>query len=305
MKLKEKIFRACATFFYRLSQFFIVAVNKNLKTALDEFWTSLDHFFEGEHEEAPFEPQSKEMIEGIYDLKETKVREVMVPRTELAAVRVSDSVEKVASVIQREGRSRIPVFEDKIDNIVGILYAKDVLKEVVSNPGKSVNLEKIMRPAYFVPETKNVFDLLQELKQKRVHLAVVIDEYGGIAGLVTLEDLIEEIIGEVQDEYDDEKERIVTLNENQWEVDAKTTIDEINEDLGLGVPSSDDYDTLAGYLLAILGRIPRQKEKVTIGKLTFIITESSEKSIEKVKIIKERKNITTEERGARENEPRT
>ncbi|MFC1809273.1 hemolysin family protein [Candidatus Omnitrophota bacterium] len=286
MSLKSIIFRKCATFFYRIAEGFIVAVNKNLKTNLDEFWTSLDHFFEGEHEEAPFEPESKEMIEGIYDLKETKVREVMVPRTELAAVRVSDSIEKVANVIQKAGRSRIPVFEDKIDNIVGILYAKDVLKEVVANQGKLTSIEKIMRPAYFVPETKNISDLLQELKAKKVHLAIVIDEYGGISGLVTMEDLIEEIIGEVQDEYDNEKERIIPLDENTWEVNAKTTIDDINESLELEIPQNEDYDTLAGFILAKLGRIPEYKEKLEADDLTFVIMESSEKSIEKVKIIK-------------------
>jgi CBS domain containing-hemolysin-like protein len=286
MKLKQLLLQKCAAIFYRIAQAFIVTINRDLKTALDEFWSSVSNFLLSDHAVIPFDPLRLEMIEGIYNLKEKKIREVMVPRTELAAVRVSDSIEKVASMIYREGRSRIPVFEDNIDNIVGILHVKDVFTAMATSQGKVVSIEKIMREPYFVPETKSVFDLLQELKKRRGHLAVVIDEYGGIAGIVTLEDLIEEIIGEVQDEYDNEKERIVKLDETSWQVEAKTTIDDLNQALGLDIPQDEDYDTLAGYIMATLGRIPDQKERFEADGLTFVVTESSEKCIEKVKIIK-------------------
>ncbi len=285
MTLRNVLFQSIAAWFYRLAQTLVVSVNKNLKTTFDDFWMTVEDILGADDAEKPLESQSIEMVEGIFDLKETKVREIMVPRTELTAVRVSDSIEKVAAVIHEKGHSRILVFEDNIDNIIGVLHVKDVFQEMAMNQGREISIERIMREPYFVPETKSVFDLLQEMKGKKMHLAVVIDEYGGIAGIVTLEDLIEEIIGEVQDEYDNEKDPIVKLDDRTWHVDAKMTIDDLNRELGLDIPQDEDYDTLAGYILATLGRIPGHKERIEANGVIFVVMEASEKSIEKVKII--------------------
>lgn len=282
------IAKKAARFFYFFVKACVLCVHKELKTNFDEFWLLIERHFSGEVQER-FESESREMIEGVYELREQRVREIMVPRNELVTVRVSDSIDRVIALIQTEGRSRIPVFEDKIDNIVGIVYAKDLLKHLAINQNKDIPLEKIMRPAYFVPETKNVFDLLQEMKKKKVHVAIVIDEYGGTAGLVTMEDLIEEIIGEVQDEYDNEEEPIVPAGEDTWLVAAWLGIDDVNEKLGLAIPVHEDYDTVAGFLMYKLGRIPKLKERIDLDTLTFVIVESDEKSIGTVKIIKQQR----------------
>lgn len=301
MGVTKKVYKGCARFFYSIAAWFMTEINKTLKKNLDEFWESIEQYFDDDGDSESFVPQHQDMIEGVYDLRETKVREIMVPRTDLAAVRVSDSIDKAISLIQKEGRSRIPVFEDEIDNIVGVLYAKDILHKLASATNNhEVLIEKIMQPAHFVPETKNVFDLLQEMKANKRHLAIVIDEYGGTAGLVTMEDLIEEIIGEVQDEHDYEKERIVRVDACTWDVDAKLSIDDINEELDIAIKVNEDYDTLAGFILSKLGRIPAHKERIEDDNLLFIIVESDERSIEKVRIVKKDKTVCpehTEEKG--------
>jgi len=296
MSLKAKLFKSLSWIFYKISTFFLLRAKGNLKDSLKEFWAYLDSQMEGGRD-VRFEAQNRGMIESILGLQDTIVREIMVPRTDLAVVRMSDSIDKAISLIREKGRSRIPVFEEKIDNIVGVLYAKDILRYVVGHPHKEVTIEKLMRAPNFVPETKNVVSLLQEMRLKKFHLAIVIDEYGGTAGLVTMEDLIEEIIGEVQDEYDREEEKVVQIDSVSWRVDAKISLEDLNDALEIELPREEDYDTLAGYILYRLGKIPDQKEKVEFEEWRFIVVESDEKSIEKVKIVRKEFNDSEEVKG--------
>jgi len=266
---------------------------------------ALELELEEEMQESEIPPaKRREMVRSIYKMGSTIVREVMVPRTNMSTVKTSDSLDQAVNVIREKGRSRIPVYEEKIDNIVGVLYAKDVLRCIAEEKASSVNIEQLMRPALFVPETKNVYALLQELQNKRTHIAIVIDEYGGTSGLVTFEDLIEEIVGEFQDEYEKGEAPIRQLDAQTFEVDAKMALPEVNEELGLDLPVGEDYDTLGGMIIAHLGRIPKAKERLHLAGVKLVIAEADERSIGRVRIVKkaqpslEREEPSGEEEGS-------
>jgi putative hemolysin len=221
-------------------------------------------------EEATFEgamdEQEQEMIEAVVTLRSKTVAQVMTPRTEIEAMELSNDLSTVTATIRTIGHSRIPVYEENLDHIAGIFYVKDLMKWLAgegSRTGKPFNLKSLLRPAIFVPETKTVRELLPELLSKRVHIALVADEYGGTAGLVTIEDIIEEVFGDIQDEYenveDQQTEVKIDAAKRSAEIDARAYISDVNDallPLGLELPASEDYDTVGGFVTVTLGRIP-------------------------------------------------
>ncbi|RLF03917.1 MAG: HlyC/CorC family transporter [Thermoprotei archaeon] len=239
---------------------------------------------------APLEAEERTMIRHIMDFVDTTVREVMVPRIDMVCAPVDSAPEQIIELIKEHGHSRIPLYQGKIDNIVGILYAKDLLISMGENGGE-IKLARICRKPYFVPESKLISDLLEEFKREKLHIAIVVDEFGGVAGLVTMEDLLEEIVGEIQDEYDEEEELVRRLDENVWLVSGKTPIDEFNEIADVELPEQEDADTIAGLVYQLTGTIPKPGDKIEIPEQNLIIIVDSldAQRIDKVKIIKKGK----------------
>ena len=227
--------------------------------------------------------EEHEMIHGIFGLKAAVVREVMVPRTDIKCVSSKAKIEDIIDLIISEGHSRIPVFEDKIDNIVGVVYAKDLL-EFWGKCGEEIPLERVMRQPYFIPETKRLEELLKEFKEKRVHMAIVVDEYGGLSGLVTIEDLIEEVFGEIEDEYDQGVDsRIIPLDGNSVSVDAKLEIEKLESYFDIEI-QKENFETVGGFIFHLLGRVPKVGERVFFGDLTMSVESADGRRIGRVKI---------------------
>ncbi len=233
-------------------------------------------------EEEAIEPGEKELIHSIFEFGDTLVREVMVPRPDMAAAPVDAGVKGVLDLMLRHGYSRIPLFQGELDNIVGVAYAKDLLRHL--HAGKeNVLLDKLMREAIFVPETKRVSDLLREMQQRAIHIAIVLDEYGSVAGLVTIEDLLEEIVGEIADEYDREEAQIEKIDADTYRVNGRLPIDDVNELLDVELPH-DEWDTVAGLMYGLLGSVPTQGETVSFDNLEFTAEKVQGRRIAKVLI---------------------
>lgn len=214
-------------------------------------------------EEGVIETEEKQMIHSIFEFGDTTVKEVMIHRTSVFCLDGSKTLDETWDGIDENGYSRIPVYLNTIDNIIGVLYQKDLFKPLKENATNSL-IKDLIRDAYFVPETKPLLEMLEDFKKKQIHMAIVIDEYGGMSGIVTIEDLMEEIVGDIRDEFDVfVEENIVQVAESKFVVNAMLNIDEINEALQINLPESDDYDSLGGYINATLGRIPLEGDVVT------------------------------------------
>ncbi|MDH3500355.1 MAG: hemolysin family protein [Acidimicrobiia bacterium] len=209
-------------------------------------------------EEADADAEEKVLISSVLEFTDTIVREVMIPRTDMISIDGEASTDAALDLVLAEGRSRIPVLGDGPDDIVGVLYARDLL-QLMDDEAAAVPCRKIMRPAYFVPETKRVSELLRDMQSNQVHLGIVVDEFGGTAGLVTIEDLLEEIVGEIVDEYDHEEEMVTALEGGGFLVDGRLGVDELGEILGVELPD-DEWDTVGGLMLGLAGRVPREGE---------------------------------------------
>ncbi|HET7091305.1 MAG TPA: hemolysin family protein [Anaerolineae bacterium] len=249
----------------------------------DEIKTLVDAGEEG----GVLEVAEKKMIYSVFDIGEMLAREVMVPRIDMVALEAGTPLLEATDVAIRHGHSRIPVYEETVDHIIGILYAKDLLK-VFRQHGRSggdgVRLPSLTRPAYFVPETKKVDELLRELQQRRVHMAIVIDEYGGTAGLVTIEDILEEIVGEIRDEYDESEEPMVKpLGRDEYEVDSRIPIDDVNELLAAEL-SDEESDTLGGLIYNQLGHVPEPGEEIEVDGVSLKVLNVKDRRIGKVLI---------------------
>ena len=216
------------------------------------------------------EPKEREMISSIFEMGDKEVREVMIPRTDLIALDVFTPMSEVIDHITRVGHSRLPVYEGSADDIVGILYVKDLFRRLARGE-RDLELRRILRPAHFVPETKKVDELLHEMQKDKVHLAIVVDEYGGTAGLVTLEDLVEEIVGEIRDEYEVEQELVLPVSENEAVMDARVPFEDVRETFDLDIEPSEDYDTLGGFITNQLGRFPRAGESIEVAGVRFTV----------------------------------
>lgn len=235
-------------------------------------------------EKGVIEESQKEMINNIFDFDDVPVLDVMTHRTEMEAVEISDKIEDVVKLGCEKGYSRIPVYEDELDNIKGILYVKDLLPYVGKSMPAGKKISRMMREANFVPESKRCGDLFKEMTEKHVQMMIVSDEYGAVSGLVTIEDLLESIVGNIQDEYDNEEQDIVKVNDTTFNFDGTTNIDEVEEQLDLKFPEG-EYDTLGGFIMSELGHIPTEEEKaeVTFGGYSFKVLEVEERRIETVR----------------------
>jgi CBS domain containing-hemolysin-like protein len=238
--------------------------------------------------------EETDRIEGILDLDTVVVERIMRPRRDIIAVPVDTPLPEALDVVLREGHSRIPVYEESIDDIVGILYDKDLLKYLRENE-TNVSLREIAREPLFVPESKRAADLLRDFQRVKVHLAIVFDQFGGTAGLVTIEDILEEIVGEIQDEYDQEEPMVVQEGENQWLVAAILRIEEVNDELGLELEAENDADTLGGFIVERLGEVPEMGDAIEADHARLEVVDLEGRRITKVRVTRLPSDLPTEE----------
>ena len=228
------------------------------------------------------EEDQKEMIRGVVELSDTTVKEIMVPRTDTVFLSADASQEELLKCISESEHSRFPVYQDTVDQVIGILHVKDALKALVS--GGQINIRDLARKPFFVPVSKHIDDLLRELRRKKVHIAIVVDEYGGVSGIVSMEDILEEIIGDIQDEFDHETEDLVKLGEGSWLCDARVNLEFLTEETNLELPV-DNFDTLGGFVFDLFGKIPAKNEKIKYKDYDFIIQEMDGHKINSIKIV--------------------
>jgi len=233
-----------------------------------------------EDEDDPLEPDEREMVRNVFELGDTVAREIMVPRPDMITVSEDASLRELVNTILRNGHSRIPVHRDSRDQIVGVVYAKDVLRQLALKPGNDT-WDTLVRPPTFAPESKRVDDLLRELQEQTVHLAIVIDEYGAVSGLVTIEDILEEIVGEIVDEHDHELPMVVERPDGAFDVDARLSVDDLNQLLDTVLPHS-DWDTVAGLVFTTLGYVPTVGERVEVEGVTFDVARVQGRRIAQV-----------------------
>ncbi|WP_437226702.1 hemolysin family protein [Planctomicrobium sp. SH661] len=252
---------------------------ENLETFAEEIQSVVD---EGERE-GILESHSGRMIQRVMELREDDVRSVMTPRTDMVAIQASCSLEEARRQLLEAGHSRIPVVDGSMDDIVGLLYARDLLECFVDGEGKS--LRDIVRPPFYVPETTTINALLDRMKLERLHLAIVLDEYGGVTGLVTLEDILEEIVGDIADEFDERPEELFqVIDPHTLWVDARMHLDELNELFDLNLPDDKDFDTIGGFVFSELGRVPKQGEQLTWDQLRITVMEVTERKLVRLEL---------------------
>ncbi|MBN1360038.1 MAG: HlyC/CorC family transporter [Sedimentisphaerales bacterium] len=256
------------------------------ETELEEKHEEFLEDLEQHRMEGTFDEEEQEMIENVLELSERRADEIMTPRTDLVAIDIHADLPTVLEAIKKAGHSRIPVYEENIDNIVGLIYAKDLLAEI-GKDSADFRLRQRMREAYFVPETKPLRALLHEFQNQKLHIAVVLDEYGGTAGIVTLEDILEELVGEIADEYEETPPAsIKRVDEHTIEVDARTYVDDLNDEYELDLPDDEDYDTVGGFVFSRLGYIPKAGEHFDYRNLKFTIASAEPRRINRITISK-------------------
>ena len=237
-------------------------------------------------EQGVIEEQEHQMIHGIIEIGDKTVREIMVPRTDIIAIEKKAALKEIVKVFKEHRHTRLPVFDVDIDHVVGLMHTKDLLLYYTLSTNQEFDIEKILRPIKFIPEQKKVDELLHEMRTEKVHMMIVLDEYGGTAGLVSLEDVIEEIVGEIRDEYDSaEEEQLVVLNEHEARVDARFPLEELNSRLGLAIEESGDYDSVGGYVHAQLGKIASAGDSFKGGRATWTVEKGKGRRIEWVKLM--------------------
>lgn len=225
-----------------------------------------------------------QLIKNVFGFIDVTVRQIMTPRTSINAIDIDLPLEYILNKVVNEGYSRLPVYKDNIDNIIGVLYTKDLLK--MMKKGDAIQIQSAMRQPYFVPETKKINELLKNLQAKHLHMAVIIDEFGGVSGIATIEDIIEELVGEIQDEHDDEAPVVEHVSSNEYIVNALASIQDVNELLPEPLPEGPEYDTVAGLLIKVFSRIPDLSEKITFDQYQFTILKKTKQSILLVKLVK-------------------
>jgi len=258
------------------------SVQRNLGSVTED---ELKTWVEVGEPEGSLEPDERKMIYSIFQFGETLCREIMVPRTEVLALDVNTPLVTAINLLVESGHSRAPVYEDVIDNVVGLLYAKDLLK-LHTIPADRQTIREFLRPAYFVPESKKVDELLAEMQAKGIHMAVVVDEYGGMAGLVTLEDIVEEIVGEIRDEYDTAEEWLVQkISDEEYIFVGRVSIDDFNEALGVEL-DSDQNDTLGGYFYSHMGRVPIEGDQLRFDHWQLTVEEVRGRRVGRIRALK-------------------
>ncbi len=235
--------------------------------------------------EEALDKEEKKMIRSIFEFGETTVKEIMVPRVDIKALDITTDYQTALSTIREAGHSRIPVYKESIDSIVGILYAKDILSWIAENPDMKWNLESLIKTAQFVPTSKKIDDLMRELKKNHVHISIVVDEYGGTAGIVTMEDILEEIVGEIQDEYDSEEEPVIQIADNIYHVKPHIELDDLAEKINIKFNrENEEYNTLGGLFYHEYGEVPEKNTEFEFNGLRLKIIEMDNQRIEKVEV---------------------
>ncbi|WP_121245515.1 hemolysin family protein [Mucilaginibacter phyllosphaerae] len=242
----------------------------------------LQYLLEQGRETGALDSNEHELIQNVFDFNERVVKNIMVPRTKISGIELDTSKEVLLEILITEGYSRMPVYDEVIDKIVGIVHAKDILPLLAR--GEEIILKDIIRKPYFIPETKKINDLMAELQQKRIQIAIVSDEFGGTAGMVTLEDIVEELVGEIQDEFDEEKPIVEKLNDREFVVNALAPIYDVNEHLPHDLPEDGDFDTVSGWLGDIFGKIPDVGEQKESNGYNITVLKKSDQNIESVKL---------------------
>ncbi len=244
---------------------------------------------EQSHQEGEIEAEQEQMIHGVFEFPEILAREIMTPRPDIVALEASTNMAAVVQLLIEEGHSRIPVYEENLDNIVGVLLVKDLLPYMAGTKGEGFVLRELLREPYFVPDTKRIGELLAELRTRNVHLAIVLDEFGGTEGIVTLEDLLEEIVGEIYDEYDVAEPDFTSTPEGHVLIDGGASIDEVNQRFGMEL-SSADFDTIGGYIFGTLGRVPQAGDQIHVdGSGDLRVEETEERRVTTVRLIPARR----------------
>jgi putative hemolysin len=239
-------------------------------------------------EQGVLEAEEEQMINSIIELGERRLHEVMIPRIAIVALPAAATLEEAIDKVVDEGHSRIPVYEESVDEVVGILYAKDLLPFLKSSSGPRPAVRSLLRPPVFVPESMTIDDLLHEFQRRKVHIAIVLDEYGGTAGLVTIEDLLEEIVGEIQDEYDTEEPMVVRLSDDEARVDGRADVDDLAElfDLDLGLEDADEYDTVGGLIYHRIGGVPTPGDQIDVDGLSLTVESTDGRRVGKVLVVR-------------------
>jgi len=238
------------------------------------------------------EAEEEQMIHAVIELGDQRIHEVMVPRIAMVTLRATATMDEAIDTVIDGGHSRIPVYEETIDEIIGILYAKDLLPFLKGSVTERPTLRTILRTPVFVPESMSVDDLLHEFQRRKIHIAIVLDEYGGTAGLVTIEDLLEEIVGEIQDEYDEEEPLIVKISDDEARIDGRADVDDLAElfDTNLGLEDEDEYDTVGGLIYHRIGGVPKPGDQVVVDGLTLTVETTDNRRVGKVLVVRNRED---------------
>jgi putative hemolysin len=253
-------------------------------------------------EEGVLEAEEEQMIHAVIELGDRRVHEVMVPRTDIIGMEVEVDLEVAVDTIIAGGHSRLPVWEGSVDEVLGILYAKDLLPFLKAGSGERPSVRALLRQPLYVPESMSIDDLLHELQRRKVHLAIVLDEYGGTAGLVTIEDLLEEIVGEIQDEYDEEEPMVVRLDDEHARIDGRASVDVLGEqwddiDVDVLLEDREEYDTLGGLLFHRIGGVPKPGDRIRVGELTLTVETTDGRRVGKILATRE---VQSDERDAQQ-----
>lgn len=276
------VFKPFVIIFTTISSIFIKILGADPK-ATEPFITEeeLKTMVGVSEEEGVLEDVEKEMIFNVFDFADSQVKDVMIQRVDVTAIDINDDYKEILKVIKEEQFSRIPVYDDSIDNIIGVLNVKDLI--IAGERKGEFKVKDYMREAFFTFEFKKITELFNEMKKTRNHLAIVLDEYGGTVGIVTIEDLIEEIVGDIEDEYDQERDMIEVIKEDEYIVDGSSRLDDVSELIGVNM-ESEEFDSVGGLIIGALGRIPEDKEEVIIDRIKFIVEEVDKNRIKKVRI---------------------
>lgn len=280
--LSYPLYGLCAFFAYPFIRFAGVKLHEDDEAVTEE---DIREMMDMGEEIGAIEGIQKDMVNNIFEFDDITAAEIMTPRIDVTAVDVEDALPDALKLAVENGYSRLPVYEEDIDHVIGILYIKDLLPYVGRNLPKNVTIRSLLRDTHFVPDTKKCDELFEEMNQKHLQMAIVVDEYGGVAGIVTVEDLLESIVGNMQDEFDNEEEEITQLDEDSFEVDGTLSVNELEELLDTELPEG-DYDTVAGFVLDQLGHIPEEGEAAAVQfeNLTFTVKEMDDLRIENILI---------------------
>ncbi|MCS6809052.1 MAG: hemolysin family protein [Bacteroidota bacterium] len=242
----------------------------------------LQYLLKRGQETGAIESSEHELIQNVFTLSERTARQIMVSRTRMSALEITTPVQQLLERVIEEGFSRLPVYKDSLDNIVGVVYTKDIL--TMAQHPELIVLQDIVRPAYFVHESKSIRELLREFQKRRIHMAIVIDDFGGTAGMVTLEDILEEIVGDIQDEFDEDQATVNRVDDGEFEIAASTLITDVNKLLPKPLPEDERYETLSGYINVLFGKIPNENELLVEGGYMFTILKRNKRAVELVRI---------------------